>query len=386
MIFSKLELKNWRNFRKVEVNLVDRVFVVGPNASGKSNLLDVFRFLRDIVKVGGGLQEAVRNRGGVSKIRCLSARKYPDIKIAVTITDKSNEKDAWKYELTFSQKGGGIRETKAKIKSEIITNLTNGKIELARPNSNDKKDEKLLEYTHLEQVGLNANFREIADFFGEISYLHLIPQLIREPNSFLKTDNKEDFYGRDFIEKINKTHKNYQKSYLRKIEKALFGALPNFEKLELIKDENGVPHLKADYKHWRSETVKQQEDQFSDGTLRFIGLLWALQEGKKPILLEEPELSLHTGIISLIPEIIAKLQKKPKRQVFITTHSYDLLSNRGIGSEEILMLSPTNEGTEIQVSSDNKEIKSLLNSGLNPAEVILPRTKSQNVNQMLLEF
>jgi predicted ATPase len=70
MIVSRLVLKNWRNFRSVEVPLTDRVFVIGPNASGKSNLLDVFGFLRDIAKAGGGLQGAITRRGGLSKIRC----------------------------------------------------------------------------------------------------------------------------------------------------------------------------------------------------------------------------------------------------------------------------------------------------------------------------
>jgi predicted ATPase len=46
-------------------DLSRRVFLVGPNASGKSNLLDVFRFLHDVVSVGGGLEEAVRKRQGV---------------------------------------------------------------------------------------------------------------------------------------------------------------------------------------------------------------------------------------------------------------------------------------------------------------------------------
>jgi recombinational DNA repair ATPase RecF len=32
MIVSKLVLKNWRNFRSVDVPLTDRVFVIGPNA------------------------------------------------------------------------------------------------------------------------------------------------------------------------------------------------------------------------------------------------------------------------------------------------------------------------------------------------------------------
>jgi predicted ATPase len=50
MIVSHLRVKNWRNFQRVSVALRERQFIVGANASGKSNLLDVFRFLRDIAK------------------------------------------------------------------------------------------------------------------------------------------------------------------------------------------------------------------------------------------------------------------------------------------------------------------------------------------------
>lgn len=56
MIISRVVLKNWRNFRHVDVSLRPRAFLVGPNAAGKSNFLDVFRFLRDIVRDGRGLQ------------------------------------------------------------------------------------------------------------------------------------------------------------------------------------------------------------------------------------------------------------------------------------------------------------------------------------------
>ncbi len=52
-MISRVILKNWRNFTSVDVPLGNRVFVVSPNASAKSNFLDVFRFLRDIAKPGG---------------------------------------------------------------------------------------------------------------------------------------------------------------------------------------------------------------------------------------------------------------------------------------------------------------------------------------------
>jgi hypothetical protein len=86
LTFRRLRLENWRNFTQVDVDLQNRVFLVGPNASGKSNLLDVFRFLHDIVSVGGGFQEAAGpHRGGVTRLRSLSARRYPDIVIEVHI-------------------------------------------------------------------------------------------------------------------------------------------------------------------------------------------------------------------------------------------------------------------------------------------------------------
>jgi predicted ATPase len=60
---SRIEIKNWRNFRRAKVNgISDVAYLLGPNASGKSNFLDVMRFLRDLAKSkGGGLQEAVES-------------------------------------------------------------------------------------------------------------------------------------------------------------------------------------------------------------------------------------------------------------------------------------------------------------------------------------
>ena len=45
MQFTHVHIRNWRNFRDLRFNVGPRLFIVGPNASGKSNLLDVFRFL-----------------------------------------------------------------------------------------------------------------------------------------------------------------------------------------------------------------------------------------------------------------------------------------------------------------------------------------------------
>ena len=84
--FTRLGLGNWRNFGSVDVVLAPRAFIVGPNASGKSNLLDAIRFLAEIARPGsGGLQAAVENRGGFASLLRLQApaRSYIDFDIHV---------------------------------------------------------------------------------------------------------------------------------------------------------------------------------------------------------------------------------------------------------------------------------------------------------------
>ena len=38
----RLWLGNWKNFQEIDVEVRDRMFLVGANAAGKSNLLDAF--------------------------------------------------------------------------------------------------------------------------------------------------------------------------------------------------------------------------------------------------------------------------------------------------------------------------------------------------------
>lgn len=387
MFVSRVILKNWKNFTEVDVDLSERVFIVGPNAAGKSNFLDVFRFLRDIARSGGGLQEAVKLRGGLSKIRCLAARApNTDVEIEVHISEAVEALPVWKYRIALTQKGGGaVKETRAIIRSEKVWKGESLLVE--RPNDADRSDDELKEYTHLEQPTANGSFRDLADFFKSIDYQHIIPQLIREPSSFQRSNDKEDFFGRDFLDKLSKIPERNRKSQLKKIEKALKSAVPHLKDLNLHKDEMGVPHLEAIYEHWR-KGARHNEEQFSDGTLRLIGLFFAMLNGAQPLLLEEPELSLNSGVIRNLAEVISLMQKRKsgRRQVILSTHSYDLLDNEGIRSNEIVILQPVKEGTSVQNVDKIKNVKELLLSGVTPAEAVLPIAEAPNIGQMVIPF
>lgn len=380
MIISYIILKNWRNFRSVEVELRDRVFLVGPNASGKSNFLDALRFLRDLAKDGGGLQKAVRDRGGLSKIRCLYARRYPDVEIELHLSENELQAPAWRYGVGIKQRKGGQNEPI--LSYERV--WKGDKQLIDRPDPEDEKDSLRLTQTYLEQINANAEFRQIPKFLESILYLHLVPQLLRYPEAFSGPGIQGDPFGRNFLERVIKTPEKTRRSRLRKIESALRIAVPQLKQLTDVKDEMGIPHLEAVYEHWRPGAGKQREDQFSDGTLRLIGLLWSLLESDSLLLLEEPELSLNAGITAKLPSLIHRLQKAKKRQVMLSTHSADLLSDEGIGGEEVLLMTPTAEGTKVEIASSIQEISSLLDGGLTVADVALPRATPPQVDQLSL--
>lgn len=382
LYISKLKLYNWKNFHECELNLTRRCFIIGANASGKSNLLDALRFLRDIAKQGGGLQSAVEQRGGVTKIRCLAARKRTDISIETELRDVDTDVLCWSYSLKIKNVGGGIMKNQAAVLEEIVYNHMRDKKVVNRTWKTKGEDGETLKYTFLEQTTANKDFRVLRDTFSEIEYLNVVPQLVRESGSAVLTLGKEDYYGRNFLNRLSILPERTRKSYLRKINDVLRKVVPQMDELSFVRDDMGVPHIEARYKHWRDKGSKQNEVAFSDGTLRLIGFLFAMLDGNGVILLEEPEINLNSGIVEQLPEFIARMQRNKKRQVLVTTHSYDMLSSVGIGTAEVAVLETSPEGTKVSPLSDIPSLQAVVDAGFSIADAALPAIKPSTANEM----
>lgn len=384
MIITRVRLQNWKNFQSINVPLQPRTFLVGANASGKSNFLDAIRFLRDVARPAGGLQYAVSARDGVTNIRCLAARAKSDIELEVHLAESSQTDTRWKYVLGFRHIGGGIQKSEAQITKERVWDAERQAWILDRSPENEENDLEALKFTHLEQITSNKSFREIYNFLTEVQYLHVIPQLLREADSYILASHREDFYGRNLLERMARTNANTRNAYLKRIGEALRLAVPQLSELSFVKDEKaGTPHLEARYEHWRAKGGKQRETQFSDGTLRIVGFLWALMDGTETVLLEEPELNLHAAIVRQLAEFISQVQhrKGRVRQVIMTTHSYDLLSHDGISGEEVLLLQPSAEGTTMRTAGEVEEVSAMLEAGFSVAESALPKVAPEEISQ-----
>lgn len=376
MIFSRLVLKNWKNFANADVGIQNRVFLVGPNASGKSNFLDVFRFLRDLASSGGGFQESVApRRRGVTAIRSLAARRYSNIEIHVELNDREGM-SRWEYEIAFNQD----KQRRPVLRREQVRR--NNEVLLVRPNDEDRSDPARLTQTYLEQVNVNKPFRDLTTFFSSIRYLHIVPQLVREPDRSVGRPN--DPFGGDFLEQIAKAAEKTRNARMRRIKEALRVAVPQLQEIALWRDNRGTPHLRGKFQHWRPQGAWQTEEQFSDGTLRLMGLLWAAMEGNGPLLLEEPELSLHSEIVRVLPQMFARVQRLTGRQIFVSTHSSDLLRDDGIGLDEVLLFIPGAEGTSVTTAANQQDIQLLLQGGLSLADIVVPKTRPEKVHQLTL--
>lgn len=374
-----MRLENWRNFREAEVQLGKRAFLVGPNASGKSNFLDALRFLRDIARPEGGLASALAQpgRGSFKNVRCLFARRPSTLAIEVDVGDDANPA-VWSYRLVLQQHGA-VRGDPVTVERETVTHHGHGVLDERRPEPTP--DWLLWTQTKLEQVQQNQTFRELAEFFSSIRYLHVVPQIVRDARRSIVTT--EDPFGGDLLRRMKETPKKTREPRLRRMGEALELAVPQFEKLELRDDVEGRPHLYAAFRHWRVHPTQQDETLLSDGTLRLLGFLWSITERGGPLLLEEPELSLHDAVVAQLPAMIARAQRLSGRQVIASTHSEALLNAPGIALDEVHRITVSKNGSAIETVADNPMIRDQAEKGEWPlGQAVLPLTQPEGIDRL----
>lgn len=350
VLIERVRLKNWKNYRDADVALSQRTFVVGPNGSGKSNLLDALRFVRDLAVDAGGLQSAVsRKRRGFRLLRTLfhhGPRSQIELELDVRI-----DQARWTYFLGL-EKEPGKKDDRAIVLEERV--ILDGTPLLNRSTAKERLEERL--QTHLEQSARNAAFEPLVHALRSIRYAHLVPQLLRTTK--LHGDLDLEDFGSRFLERVALTPQRTRKARLARINRALKSVLPFFRDLALNHDALGQPHLELRLRHWRTDDAWQNEESLSDGTLRLIGLLWEIADEGGPLLLEEPELSLHSKAVRLLPELVATVAGE--RQVILTTHAFTMFDRRGVDPSEIVLVKPGHgrraEASVIESGSHTPEI------------------------------
>jgi predicted ATPase len=196
----------------------------------------------------------------------------------------------------------------------------------------------------------------------------------------------KDAPGSDFIEQIARLAPSKQRAELKRIESLLQPALPRFSKLKCERDPVGRPHLLANYSHWRRGGAWQNEQEFSDGTLRLLGLFWAILRGSSPLLLEEPELSLHLDVAKQLPRLLYRATARSGRQVIVSSHAEAILSDRGIDPSEVILLEPSDNETKVIAGTDRPELLRAAKARSPLGPVVRSLTKPRDIEQLSFAF
>jgi hypothetical protein len=312
-----------RNYRSLAgdglpVSLGSVTVLVGPNDSGKSSFCDALAFLADAVR--NGLPAAINNsdnRRGFASIR----RKGSD-KIAFRIeAELSGISGFYALELEGAADGYRVAHEAAQWRGAF-----------AIKNSEWEKDKRLegasipsgATALLLPLLRGDQRFSELAEAIAGIEVYSVPPMILRDaqPKS---PASPMDGRGKDWPSALDRLLKGPLGGMLIVALNRLTGDIADVE-VESQGSKQVVRFL-----HREPETTEggrwATADQESDGTLRAAALLTALAQDPAPslIAIEEPELAIHPGALSIVYDFIQSAQRRT--QVLITTHSPDLLDH-----------------------------------------------------------
>jgi len=362
MRFTRLKLENWRNFRRVDVPLSPGVVIVGPTASGKTNLLDGLLFLRDVADPACGFQRAVlSNRGGMAQLRHFGAQKKAPVAIEVEmIEEEIDEEDrpTITYRLEFAADDVGrpvVRREVVKVGDLAL---------MARPDEADRGDAVRLRQPHLQQESANRVCRGIRDFLASIRVHDT-----RGGMALGALPRRQ--CAAELAERIASTEPRTRAARLRDLHDALRAVISGFERLDFRFDDRGVPRLGIKFSSWRSGADTQDQSAFSEGTLALLGRLWTLLEPGGPLVLDGPDLPLDQVVGLRLARWIPEVARSA--QVLMVAEASFLAAAPDSSPADVLMLIPELSETRAVRPVDDEESKALLASGTSLAQAVLTR-------------
>ena len=305
MLITRVRASNWRNFSAIDISFREFIWLVGANGAGKSALLDIFRFLGDICREGeGGLQGALKKRGGLACVRSLlntseSSKKSTALNIDVEFSEKAGEPTVWRYMLALQMEGQGRHRDL--VAQERV--WKNGKLLLRRPNPQDRRDGECLTQTWLEQLSSNADFRELVAFFR--SGCCLLPDfgISRSGEQACLPGDGTRVLGHGLMERIAQVQDSARKFRMNTIGRMMQLAIPGFSTLSFWRDDAGRPSLEARYATHRQRSL-QTHAWFTDEMLRMIDFFWSTLDDLPFLMVDAPEKYLPDVLMPVIQAVI----------------------------------------------------------------------------------
>jgi predicted ATPase len=407
MLINKIRISNFKNFDTIEIELGKMNVLVGANASGKSNFLDVIQFINDIQEFG--LEDAISLRGGIEYLRNVNLVNNNVIELDIEFNSfKTLKKGDLSYKNIFVIKkfyyslkieiveNGLYRILFEEITEKVSINDNNknileyvfhllykkdGSVELMRDINHyeDTKYKKLMEYFENPLNISQLSYIYISSYRGGIIKKESIKTFIEKDGYFAHStlSHLYDFdikkaklgspiIGKQVLEKNGENLPIVLKKILsdedkaRRLSNILSDILPFVEKINVDKfyDKSLLFSLKE-----KTSTHSIFPSSFlSDGTISVVLIMIALFfENHKLVMFEEPEHGIHPALIAKLMQYFYEASEN--KQIIITTHNPEILKNTKL--EDIILISRGENGSaNVSKPSEKEMVKTFLQNEL----------------------
>ncbi len=362
---NRLRVGGFRRLCEMDLTVKSPMVLIGANGVGKSSLLDAFSLLSASAR--GELKEGLSSVGGVADI--LTRGKADMLSLHVNMEVPNQQ--PLEYDIALTPTGVGYA-----ISSEMLSQARAGYAEpfkhiesfdgdiryyetkegergLVRPNWEHNPFE-----TSLSQVPkMFSQPEELRRILGSATQYHVLDVGPRAPVKLpqqMKPVDLPGADGEDLVSFLYSLRESNQDRYEAVID-SLRAAFPSFEGLSFPPVAAGMLAMT-----WKDKNFGKPlyMNELSEGTLRFLWLVSLLQSpGLSTItMIDEPEVSLHPELLSLLADLMREASKRT--QLIVATHSDRLV--RFLHPEEVVVMDTGEDGSASATWADTLDLDAWL--------------------------
>lgn len=307
-MIKKLRVRNFKSLRKIDIELGKFTVLIGPNASGKSNLLDSLTFLSQTVNID--LNTIINDRGGFERVAFGGKGRDFEISIEFLLNREPSN-----YLLTIS-KAREVEDERLILAGITVVdrNINKGNVLRGDGKLHDFMPHRTL--TTVCVAGKNGQYPLVQEFHNYLSSWKIYQIITSEMRKVLPAQQSFDLKksGGNLAQVLISLYTERPRVF-RQIEEILKQGIPEVEELLVPLTPGGDTFVALKVK-----SFKQKFDyyQLSDGTFKLLAYITAMALAEQRLVcFEEPENFIHPELLGALVEVL----KKSDKQVILSTHS-----------------------------------------------------------------
>lgn len=310
---EKLTIKNFKSIREQTLALGRLNVFIGANGAGKSNLIEVFRFLREIVNQNLAGYTGVK--GGADSLLYFGRKRSPEMSFHLEFGE-ADTGNAYFVKLKGTDDDSFmIAEERAFYHEKKIYPTPYN-----RTISTFSTESKLKTVKHICAVQAMGDLESY-----RVYHFHDTSDTAAVKGTCDVEDNRVLHPQAENLAAFLYWMQQKQPDHFANIQDTLRQIAPFFQEFRLAPSKLNESKIRLEWKEKGSDAYFNASS-FSDGTLRFLCLATLLLQPQLPavVLLDEPELGLHPAAVALLADLLSSAATRT--QVIVATQSVTLVN------------------------------------------------------------